>query len=302
MPKAYHIVQWNTLYETSNSRKVVTLTYYQKPNKLVGEGIGATLAHPQNVALLGTWSLIEALASTAPNGLRGWLVRGGTALTAARMANLTRVDQQHFARALEHFTQPEIGWLELAECAGLSGESTTNLPQETVKPATVAGLSGESTTNLPQEERRVESEEVRKSREERGALTLAAARASAPSPEEVEQWASTAGVDPVFAVEKLAEGIAREDFAKPAVRKNWRDRFQGFWKSDEQAWRKKRRKTPRAAGHAAERPDDWKPGDASVWWTDSVAEVRVQLGAAIQLNDKKTAARLREILASREKH
>ena len=69
---AFHITQWESLYETAVTRKIRNLTFYAKQNKLVGEGIGATLAQEDNVALLGTWSLIEALASTAPHGRRGW--------------------------------------------------------------------------------------------------------------------------------------------------------------------------------------------------------------------------------------
>ena len=150
MSKAYHITHWDTHYETSNSRKIQNLTYYQKSNKLVGEGIGATLQHEHNLALIGTWALIEALASTSTQKLRGWLIRNGTALTAARMAALTRVDTVHFERALEWFSRPEIGWLELKETADVSGDSPTNPPPEQDD----GRLSGDSPTNPPQERER----------------------------------------------------------------------------------------------------------------------------------------------------
>ena len=125
--KAYHIKQWDTLYETAETRKIRTLSYYAKSNKLVGEGIGLTLAQDDNVALLGTWVLIEALASTAPRDQRGWLVRNGTALTPPRMAALTRVEAKHFVRALEFFCRPEVAWLEQIE---LPGDSPGEIPKE----------------------------------------------------------------------------------------------------------------------------------------------------------------------------
>lgn len=113
--KAYHIKLWNSLYETAETRKIRTLTYYAKPNKLIGEGIGHTLAQADGLALLGTWALIESLASTAAQEHRGWLVRNGSALDAARLANLARVPAVHFERALSFFATAPMDWLEQLE-------------------------------------------------------------------------------------------------------------------------------------------------------------------------------------------
>lgn len=245
MTKAYHIAQWDTLYETANSRKIVTLTYYQKPNKLVGEGIGLTLQEPDNVALLGTWTLLEALASTSARDQRGWLIRNGSPLTAARMAALTRVKIEHFVRALEHFCRPEIGWLlhsEVPKTFRLSGESPTNPPPITPNnpnPENAGRLSGESPTNLQQERRERESEEEEKKREERGALTLASQSLGGPSVEDVEAWAETTEIPVAFALEKFAEAVERLDFKKPGVKQNWKDRFTRFWNADGKKWSKK---------------------------------------------------------------
>lgn len=163
--KAYHITQWDTLYETAASRKVVTLSYYSKPNKLVGEGIGATLAQEDAEALLGTWALMEALASTAPFGFRGWLVRNGSALDAPRMAALTHRPKDKFVRALEWFSQPEIGWLEHVELPA-------SFPTKPPSKETTGGLSGESPTKPPSKEKPPEAppafrhdDEVRKGSE-----------------------------------------------------------------------------------------------------------------------------------------
>lgn len=296
--KAFHIAQWDTLYETSASRKVTTLSYYSKPNKLVGEGIGITLQDPHNVALLGTWALIEALASTAPRHQRGWLVRGGTALTPARMAALTRVDEEHFDRALKHFCRPEIGWLELGE---LPGDSPTN-------PPTPGELPGDSPDTLPlksegeklpgrfRQERKTEEGRRKGEGSEEEAHTGAT---RIPSISEVREWARTcaAGVDPEFACLKFEQANDRGDFAKPAWLKDWRSKLERFWREDGPDWVAKNKKNARRPG---ERPDGWKAGDQDFWWSDSVADLRGALRGAVQGEDKKTANRLREIIALRE--
>ena len=145
--KAYHIVQWDSLYETAGTRKLRNMTFFAKQNKLVGEGIGLTLAQEDNVALLGTWALIEAVARTSRRHERGWLVRNWTPLTPARLAALTRVKEQYFVRALDFFCLPEVAWLEHIE---LPGESAGEMP-ETLKIGTVLESAGR---NSPRERER----------------------------------------------------------------------------------------------------------------------------------------------------
>lgn len=290
MAKAYHIVHWDSLYETHESRKIRTLAFYSKPNKLVGEGIGLTLQEPDNVALLGTWALLEALASTSAREQRGWLIRNGTALTAARMAALVRVEVHHFERALEWFSRPEIGWLEEVETDLISGDSPGN-------PAGGGKTPGDSPGNPAQEERGREKEVGRKIRERGETLSQPAARDSAPSEEEVKEWAAAAEVPEAYALELLTAHSERGDFRKSYVRDHWRIRFARFWKADAEAWRKKNKKT--AAPQTGGRPDGWKEGDAECWWTDDLLTVRGAMAGAAH-SDKKTAARIAEIIKARE--
>jgi hypothetical protein len=295
MNKAYHITQWDSLYETCETRKIRTLTFYAKPNKLIGEGIGLTLQEPDGLALLGTWSLLVDLASLSAREHRGWLIRNGTALTAARMGALLRVPAHHFERALEWFSRPEIGWLEYVETPLVAADSPAIVPPR-------GKSSADSPAIVPQEEGKREGEREEKEREERDALTLAAARASAPSPKEVEEWAAGAQIPPAFALEKLREALEREDFAKPSVRKHWQARFARFWETDAPAWRRKMQKNaaPQNGGGAG-RPDGWKAGDQDFWWTDELPAVRATMAGAAH-SDKKTAARISEIIKQREKH
>ena len=130
MTKAYHIRQWETLYETATTRTVRTLSYYSKPNKLVGEGLGHMLNQTDGLALYGTWAFLEILASTAPTEWRGWLVRNGTPMDAARMSALIRIPAADIERALNFFSTAPMDWLELIDW---EGEKQGTLPLK--KPA-----------------------------------------------------------------------------------------------------------------------------------------------------------------------
>jgi len=292
--KAYHIVQWDTRYENHETRKIKDLTFYAKPNKLIGEGIGATLQEPDNVALLGTWALIEALASTSGRDVRGWLIRNGTAMTAARMAALTRVEVKHFTRALDWFCRPEVNWLEFKEHPALPGESPAVLPPKEEHPA----LPGESPAVLPQERERERGRDKRETRE-RGTHSAAARALATPTGEEIKAWAEAAGVDPEFAYLKIRQAEERDDFAKPGWGAGkWQKKLARFWEEDGETWTRKNKKNAAAPGA---RPDGWMAGDQAIWWTDAIQDVRAAChGAALQ-DDKKTAARISQIIALREK-
>jgi hypothetical protein len=115
MPNAYHIKQWDDLYESNSSRTVQTLTYYCKPNKFVGECLGYMLSQPDGLELYAVWTFLEALASTAPKQWRGWLIRNGSPMDAARIANLTRIPIEKIQRTLDFCTTAPMDWLEVLE-------------------------------------------------------------------------------------------------------------------------------------------------------------------------------------------
>ena len=308
--KAYHITQWNPLYEKADTRKTDYMGWFCKQTKLVGIGIGKTMRepYPRNAILYGLWTIIETLASQSAVNERGWLIRGGKPLEAESLADLVpTIPPAAFQEALDWFSQPKIGWLEMVECPHLNDSTPGLFPEPDPKTAVPPEATGRNSRPVPvppeatgrnsATERQTERESTDRQKRERDTLTRASHSLSGPTVEEVETWAVGAGVDPTFAVEKLAQAVEREDFAQPAIRKHWPERFLRFWKADEVAWRRKRKKNAAAAG---ERPDGWKAGDASTWWTDGVAELRGALHGAVSLGDKKTAARLREVLACRE--
>ncbi len=118
MSKAFHLKHWDELYETAQTRQVRVLSYYSKPNKLVGEGLGHMMSQPDGLALYGTWTFLEVLASTAPQFDRGWLVRNGTPMDATRIASLMRLPIEPVERALKFFSTAPMDWLEELEWEG----------------------------------------------------------------------------------------------------------------------------------------------------------------------------------------
>lgn len=301
--KAYHIRNWNENQENSETRKIKNLTFYGKSNKLVGEGIGLTLAQEDNLALLGTWALIESLASTSERLLRGWLIRNGTPLTAARMSALLsgQVTADQFQRALDHFTAPEVGWLELCEMPG----ETPDLPPQ--KPATLpaAGkLPGDSPATLPAtatREREV-GRDLGGEREKGEVESDLPVAPHLPSLSDVQKFCAAGRVPLDYAVAKLKLADERKDFEKPGWRNGWRDKLTRFWKADESAWGKsKKNRAPKNSPGGAPRPDGWREGDRDRWWTDDLAGVQAELSGAVLAQNEKTAARLRQIISERQK-
>lgn len=306
--KAYHIKDWNVWYESSETRKLKTLTYYGKPNKLVGEGIGHTLAQEDNVALLGTWALLEAFASTSERELRGWLIRNRTPQTATRMAALIggRVSAATFQRALDHFASPEVGWLEYIDMPGQTPELP---PQSPATPPPAGTVPGESPATPPPTAtggREVGSDSGGKGENQEGGSGLPVAP-HLPSLSEVQEFCAAGRVPLDYAVAKLKLADERQDFEKSGWRNGWRAKLTRFWQTDAADWGKSPKNRAPKNGRrgngpsGSDRPDDWKEGDRDRWWTDDLASVQAELSGAVMAQNEKTAARLRQIISERQK-
>ena len=278
---AYHITQWHPRYERSDTRKTNNMVWYAKSTKLIGLGIGRTMRepYPRNMTLLGLWNMIETLASQSAFEHRGWLVRDGQPLDADGMSSLIpSVPSSAFREALEWFSQPEINWLE-----------------RRAFPPSESGASAQAGRNSATE-RQIEIIQTERITE-REPHTDAS---RVPSLSEVRKWASEASVDPDFAELKFQQAIERTDFEKKAWLTGWQSKFRRFWNEDGADWRKKSNKK-RAAGNGNVRPTGWEESDSDRWWTDPLADVRATLFGAVQAQNEKAAARLREIIALREK-
>jgi hypothetical protein len=209
------------------------------------------------------------------------LVRNGTALTPARMAALTRVATPYFERALEFFCRPDVAWLEHIEWPG---DSPGEIPQ-----APKTGVARETAGTISPRER----EERDKREKGERALT-----GGSPTVEEVRAWATAQSIDPDFAAEKHRQHTTRHGWRVHGRLIDWQSRWLDYWQQEGEAWSATRKKHVRGANG---RPVGWQAGDAEVWWTDSLADVRAATSGAALGGDEKTVARLRAILALRDK-
>jgi len=108
----YQITDWNTIYENAHTRKLKTLHWVPTPNKHDGEGFGRIFLEPDGCALYGAWHLILQVGSKCQP--RGRLCRrDGTPLDARAIALKTRAPEEIIERALEFFSSPEVGWLQV---------------------------------------------------------------------------------------------------------------------------------------------------------------------------------------------
>lgn len=134
--KAYRIKDWD-YRENAETRKYVDLLWFRNKVKLLGEGLGHTLAAPDGRGphLYGMFKLIEQIAAGGRLQERGWLFRNGSPMDAARMACLLRLPVALIEEALTFFSTPPLDWIELTDypthfptSGRASGESPTHFP------------------------------------------------------------------------------------------------------------------------------------------------------------------------------
>ena len=117
----YHIKDWQSHFETNETRKLSKLRWWPKPNKHDGLGYRRMASQKNRCELYAAWNLIADIASkTTPTNRRGYLERGGIPLSAEDMGLTTGFPAEIFERALLFFASPEIQWL-CVESAGTPG-------------------------------------------------------------------------------------------------------------------------------------------------------------------------------------
>jgi hypothetical protein len=249
--QAYYIASWETLQETSETRKIRRLSYYAKSNKLMGEGIGQTLAQEDNLALLGAWTLIESLASHSERGQRGWLVRNGTALTPERMSTMFfgRVPADRFARALGFFHDEKVAWLMLRPLADLPPSDCTNAAAPPGKPSgkstPPAAPPGDSPDNAPVSGKRRE-DFAKTDRGKTDMTKIEEEEEEAPFPEipddrMVFQYADGWPGEPASGAPKIPRAFAEEWVARMTGRRewprDWKRKLVADWRASFRGWR-----------------------------------------------------------------
>lgn len=287
MAKAYHIVQW-ALYESADTRKTENMSWFKKRTKLVGLGIGKVMRepYPKNMELYGIWTVLETLATQSSPQHRGWLVRDGVPLDFDGMSSLIpTVPADAFQRACEWFVKNIPGWFQCSEFA------TTGTPPG--KPPGNPPTTGTPPGENPPRERDRESTE--RENLERGAP--GSPPDGIPSEEEVKAWAKAHDVDEGYAVDLFNSTAEKHGWESNGKTIDWRKRFLRFWRKDRAEFLRK--KSRRAASPPADRPNAWKEGDEAWWWNDPIPAVEAALNGALIAKQKKTAARLKEILELR---
>lgn len=116
MSKTYRVKDWDKIYETAETRKLLTLRWLPVPNKHDGLGYRRIVAQKDAAELFTAWILILQVASKGRGpDERGNLLRGQEALGDEDLAMMTGFPKAIFTRALDFFSNPKQGWLLVHE-------------------------------------------------------------------------------------------------------------------------------------------------------------------------------------------
>jgi len=111
---------WDTLYETHETRKLKRLGWVAVPNRHDGDGYCQLVDHPDGAAHLGCWLAVLQVASKCTP--RGVLVHdGGSPHTPESLARKTRLPAKLMRDAIMRLL--EIGWLDGDVPAPVPGDS-----------------------------------------------------------------------------------------------------------------------------------------------------------------------------------
>jgi hypothetical protein len=106
----WRIKDWNRLFETSESRKIKSLSKVMVPNKHDGKGFSRISRRPDACEIFCAWILMLQLASKMP--IRGDLADGDGPLSYESMADKTRYPATIFETACKVLSSNEIRWIE----------------------------------------------------------------------------------------------------------------------------------------------------------------------------------------------
>lgn len=164
----YSIANWKECFETNETRKLVNLQWWKKPNKHDGLGFRRMAQQPNRIELYCAWNLIGDIASRSSKDQRGKLIRDGRALTSEDLALMTGFPREIFETAFEFFSRPDMGWLVVSP--EVPADSPGTLADSPEKPTTTQGstVSTESPGTPADSPGGREGRERREEIEERG--------------------------------------------------------------------------------------------------------------------------------------
>lgn len=160
----YEIIDWDTHFETSETKKYQRLGWVPIPNKHDGFGYRSLISQPDGFILYAAWVLILQVASKKKKP-RGLLTDdSGSPLTPMHLAMKTGAPCSAFEKALPVLVQ--IGWVKvvsgnLPEQQKIAGESpgttvTNRIEQNSIekKETTLLCDPKETTTTIPVKKRK----------------------------------------------------------------------------------------------------------------------------------------------------
>lgn len=146
MADLYRIRDWSVRYETSETRKLKSLTWVRLNNKMDGLAFKLLAKRPDAPALFCAWVLMLELASKATP--RGDLSHNNLPLSPGEMGEITGFPGEMFESALLFLCSPKIAWIDkISPYPGASVESPGTLGENPETPV------------FPPDERRKEEKE-----------------------------------------------------------------------------------------------------------------------------------------------
>lgn len=110
----YRIANWESLFETYETKKLAHLKWVPVPNKHDGLGFRRVAAQSNRCELFTAWNLILQIASKGKKSVdRGILQRDGRPISPDDFAMMTGFPAKIFETALLFFSGVELGWLEV---------------------------------------------------------------------------------------------------------------------------------------------------------------------------------------------
>lgn len=111
--KIYKVRDWDSIFETSETKKLVHLRWVPVPTKHDGKSFRRIAALPNGCEVFTAWMLILQIASKCKP--RGYLQDAGTPITAEDMHLMTGFPLLVFQEALLILSEGKIDWLETVD-------------------------------------------------------------------------------------------------------------------------------------------------------------------------------------------